>query len=181
MIARDRARGRAAHLADTLTGVADGLAALRRGAGTDAVPAGVAGAALAIAEADAVVVWEPELGGRRLRPSHTIGWPGEVPSLSVVERSGAAATFASGTSTFIPDAARHALPHAGLVAQLPVASAFYQPIHRGGRVAGVIALAWKRPRHALCPATRTALQAVADAGSMALGRIEGDGSPRFTR
>jgi hypothetical protein len=95
-------------------------------------------------------------------------------------RSGAAATFASGTSTFIPDAARHALPHAGLVAQLPVASAFYQPIHRAARVAGVIALAWKRPRVALPRATRTALE-VADAASMALGRTEADGTPRFTR
>jgi hypothetical protein len=105
-----------------------------------------------------------------------------VPALSVTEgRSSAAATFASGTSTFIPDAARHALPHAGLVAQLPVASAFYQPIHRAARVAGMIALAWKRPRLALSPATRTELEVVADAASMALGRTEADSALRFTR
>jgi EAL domain-containing protein (putative c-di-GMP-specific phosphodiesterase class I) len=182
MIARDRARARAAHLEQTLTGAADGLAALRRGAGTDAVCADVASAALAIANADAVVLWEPAPGGQRLRASHAIGWPDGLPELSIVEgRSGAAATFGSGTSTFIADAARHALPHAGLVAQLPVASAFYQPIHRGARVAGVLALAWKRPRHALSPATRTALALVADAASMALGRPQTDGMPRFTR
>ncbi len=57
----------------------------------------------------------------------------------------------------------------------------YQPIHRGPRVAGVIALAWKRPRHALCPATRTGLELVADAASMALRPTGADGSPRFAR
>jgi EAL domain-containing protein (putative c-di-GMP-specific phosphodiesterase class I) len=182
MIAHDRARARAAHLEETLTGVAGGLATLRRGLGTDAVPADVATAALAIAKADAVVLWEPEPGGKRLLASHAIGWPDEPPALSIVEgRSGAAATFGSGTSSFIADAAHHVLPHAGLVAQLPVASAFYQPIHRGARVVGVLALAWKRPRHALCPATRTALALVADAASMALGRPQAYGSPRFTR
>jgi hypothetical protein len=45
----------------------------------------------------------------------------------------------------------------------------------------VIALAWKRPRHALCPATRTALELVAEGASMALGRTEAGSSPRFTR
>ena len=152
------------------------------GPGTDAVPAGVAAAALAVAEADAVILWEPAPGGKHLRVSHAIGWPGNLPDVSIAgERSGAGAAFGSGTSTFIPDAAHHALPHAGLVAQLPVASAFYEPIHRGARVVGVIALAWKRPRHALCPATRTALELVADAASMALGRPVAESAPRFSR
>jgi EAL domain-containing protein (putative c-di-GMP-specific phosphodiesterase class I) len=181
MIARDRARARSAHLEDTLTGVADGLSALRRGLGTDAVPRDVTAAALAIAEADAAILWEPDPRSLRLLARHSIGWPGELPELSIAEGpSGATAAFASGTATFIADAAHHALPHAGLVAQLPVASAFYQPIHRGTRVAGVLALAWKRPRHGLCPATRTAIELVADAASMALGR-PADSEPRFTR
>lgn len=149
--------------------------------GTDAVPKDVTAAALAIAKADAVILWEPDPDGRRLLASHDIGWPDELPELSIVDgRSGAAAAFTSGGSTFIADAAHHALPHPGLVAQLPVASALYQPIHRGGRVVAVLVLAWKRPRHGLCPATRTAIELVADAASMALGR-PADTEPRFTR